>query len=378
MHKRPIRVMAVIEAATVTGPAKNLLEFGRLAKDEVELLIVTFRRGPVQGNDVFFKAVEAAGLRWEAVSETGPTDWSVTAKLEAIARQFEADLVQTHGVKSHFLAWLGGIGKRYPWLAWHHGYTRPTWKQGLYNHLDRISLRGARLVVTVTGAFLKELLSAGVEAGRTRVIPNAISPDWWAEGRGGAREAGLVLGVGRLSKEKAFGDLLEAMALVQKQYAGARLVLVGEGYEREQLQAQAGRLGVRCEFAGQVRDVRPFYERASVFALSSHSEGSPNVVIEAMAAGLPVVATRVGGVGETLLDGEEGLLVEASQPEQLAAGIVQLLTDPARGAAMSLRASQRVAREMNPARRVQSIIDAYRFALGPKPGQLARRVENAG
>jgi glycosyltransferase involved in cell wall biosynthesis len=110
--------------------------------------------------------------------------------------------------------------------------------------------------------------------------------------------------------------------------------------------------------------VRPFYRRASVLALPSLSEGSPNVLIEAMAAGLPVVATAVGGVPETLVAGREGLLVPVGDAKALADGILLQLHDRERALAMAEAAKVRVREQMNPEVRVERILSVYRDALG--------------
>lgn len=364
-----MKVLAVIEAATVTGPARNLLEFGELAKGKVELLILTFRRGAASADDPFLSAVRESGLAVEVVGESGAGDLRPRHRIAEIAEEFGADVVQTHGVKSSLLLWMGGVHRRRAWVAWHHGYTVPTLKQRIYNHADRLCLRSARRVITVTGAFVPELERMGVRREVITVIPNAIRAEWFGEGpvariEGVAEGSPVVLGLGRFSGEKAFHFLLEAMVEVEKVRPDAALVLVGDGPLRIQLEALQGRLGLRCHFVGQQKDVRPFYRRASVLALPSLSEGSPNVLIEAMAAGLPVVATAVGGVPETLVAGREGLLVPAGDAGALADGILLQLNDRERALAMAQAAKVRVREQMNPEVRVERILSVYRDALG--------------
>ena len=108
-----------------------------------------------------------------------------------------------------------------------------------------------------------------------------------------------------------------------------RIVIVGDGPERGPLQRLAGELGVAklVSFAGFQRDTTPYYAIANAVAVPSHSEGSPNVVLEAMAAGLPMAACRVGGVPEILEEGVTGLMVERQEPEQMAQALFRLLSD---------------------------------------------------
>jgi glycosyltransferase involved in cell wall biosynthesis len=136
--------------------------------------------------------------------------------------------------------------------------------------------------------------------------------------------------VGRLSKEKAQADLIRAMVEVKRRCDfPVALVIVGDGPEERRLEQVSARLGIadRVHLVGYKDDVSPYYEAADVFALSSYTEGSPNVLLEAMDAGVPIVATAVGGVGEMIRHGEQGWLVSSGDVQELARGIVALLTN---------------------------------------------------
>ena len=140
----------------------------------------------------------------------------------------------------------------------------------------------------------------------------------------------MILSVGRLSKEKGHSELLKAFQIVKKSNPAARLVLVGSGPELNRLQALGSELGLEgsIHFLGTSEDVRPAYAIADVFVLSSHSEGSPNVLLEAMDAGVPIVATAVGGVPEIVADGVTAILVQKQDVAGIAAGVIRLLGDP--------------------------------------------------
>jgi len=169
----------------------------------------------------------------------------------------------------------------------------------------------------------------------------------------------VILSVGRLSHEKGHADLVRAAAAL-KAMSGVprfRVVILGDGPEREPLSALAKQLGVEplVSLAGFQRDPKPFYALATIVAVPSHSEGSPNVVLEAMAAGLPIVANRVGGVPEILDDDVTGLMVEAEQPEKMAQALFRLLTDPSLRARLGAAAKSRAESAHTP--------EAYRRAL---------------
>ena len=122
----------------------------------------------------------------------------------------------------------------------------------------------------------------------------------------------VVLCVGRLSREKAQADLIEAAALMRREgrQGNVRFVVAGDGHDRQKLKDMAKSLLVEdwIIFAGQVADLVPYYTMADLVVLPSHTEGSPNVLLEAMAAGLPIIATAVGGVPE-IVENEKQALV---------------------------------------------------------------------
>jgi glycosyltransferase involved in cell wall biosynthesis len=142
----------------------------------------------------------------------------------------------------------------------------------------------------------------------------------------------VVFTAGRLSHEQGHADLLRAFAELRKNYeAPLRLVIAGEGPERENLAALGRRLGLdqRVILAGYQHRLAPFYGIADVFTLPSHSEGSPNVLLEAMVAGVPIVATAVGGVPELAENGRNAILVPRGDAKAMADGMRRLLCDSA-------------------------------------------------
>ena len=151
----------------------------------------------------------------------------------------------------------------------------------------------------------------------------------------------MLLAIGRLDRWKAYDRLLEALARLQR--TDLHLVLVGDGDLRADLEEQARRIGVagRVTLAGYRRDVGRLLLASDIFVISSRKEGLPMVLLEAMAARLPVVATRVGAIPDALGDGQAGVLVPAEDPGALAAAIEELAAAPERRADLA-EAAQRI------------------------------------
>jgi glycosyltransferase involved in cell wall biosynthesis len=340
----PIRVLTLIESNTVTGPARILIEFARSAAlpkpgyPAVQVALVTYHRG--SGENRLEVAAREAGLEVFTIPERGRFDATVLVGLRQIVDRYRPDILESRNVKSHFLIRLLGFYKRYPWVAWNHGYTATDRMDRAYNQLDRWSLLAPFRLVTVCGPFAERLVAQGVSRDKITVLHNFVKPfkrPSVVEVRRARASLGLtdteavILAAGRLSLEKGHADLVAATAQLARMSGlpPFRVVIVGDGPERDALAQQAAALGIsnRVVLAGFQRDMAPYFAMASLLALPSLSEGSPNVVLEAMAASLPIAATRVGGVPEILVNRETGLLVPASDPEALAGAIRELLTD---------------------------------------------------
>ena len=287
----------------------------------------------------FVEAAGAAGVRVDVVPERFALDPRVIGLLGKVLQERNPDVVQTHGVKSHFLMRASRLYRRYAWIAFHHGYTAVDLKMLAYNRLDRWSLGAPRRVITVCEPFAAELQRMGVARSRILIFPNSSEPTLSAapetvenaRQRFGLRpEERILLSIGRLSREKGHIDLVAAAAEIELRRPDLlfRVVLAGDGPERSRVEQAGARLRRPFIFTGHVTDVKPLFGLASVFVLPSYSEGSPNVLLEAMAVGVPIVATAVGGVPETIRDEYSGLLVAPRRPEEMAAKIIRILDEP--------------------------------------------------
>lgn len=364
-----------MEGDSVTGPAKNLIQiasYGSRVSDATALdfTIAAYGRGDCRP-ETLLEATGKAGISSEVLLERRRFDTSVVRQIRALAERCQPDIIQTHMVKSHFLLRCSGLWRSHRWLAFHHGYTRVDRKMLVYNQFDRWSLRAAHRIVTVCEPFVRQLTSRGIPSSRIVVQHNSVppfqplDPAVVAELRASAgiedNAVPVLLAVGRLSAEKGFSDLLEAVAAVRNNAPEFRLVIVGEGPERQRLEASVARLGLngRVLLPGHYGRMVPWYAAASALVMPSHSEGSPNVLLEAMAAGLPVVATAVGGIPEIAVPNETALIVAPHSPKDLAQAISTLLNDPAKAAALGNAGLARAGERFSIASHYRSLVRVY-------------------
>ena len=235
---------------------------------------------------------------------------------------------------------------------------------------DRITVNAEAI-----GRFVKS--EEGCRAEKMLLIPNGVSDDILNrtsdEGRKRREHrlpsGGQVVGVvGRLAWKKGIRYLLEAAPRVLESAPDATFVIVGDGPLREELEAQAQALGIRDRvmFLGSRRDTLELLSGFDVFVLPSVIEGMSNALLEAMAVGLPVVATSVGGNSEVVVDGQTGFLVPAADPGSMAAAIVKLLHAPEMGTEIGAAGKRLVADKYRVDVMVRKIEELYETLLAQK------------
>ncbi|BCV25475.1 glycosyltransferase family 4 protein [Gelria sp. Kuro-4] len=228
------------------------------------------------------------------------------------------------------------------------GRPAPAWKRRL-NRLAAHALTDA--VIAISEAVAAQVQAEGVDVRQIEVVPNGIDVDEFARASGAAVRLELGVGgrplvgmVARLVPEKAPQDFIRAAALVKRRCPEAAFLLAGSGPAAGELKELASRLGLGSEFhfLGYRRDVAAVTAALDVAVLTSHREGLGLVLLEAMAAAKPVVATAVGGITEVVEPEVTGLLVPPGEPEQVAAAVERLLRDRKRAAQLG-RAGQQLA-----------------------------------
>jgi glycosyltransferase involved in cell wall biosynthesis len=248
--------------------------------------------------------------------------------------------------------------------------------------LQRLAYRSATTVVANSSAARAILEREGVRTGSIAVIPNGVDVEAHPERRpsAGAGGAQTVITVAYLRPEKSHETLSVATALLAPEFPDLQVQIVGDGPRRAALEAlvRTRHLESRVSFLGHREDVPALLRGADVFVLPSRSEAFPNGVIEAMAAGLPVVASGVGGLLDLIQHGHTGLLVDPGSPDLLADALGHVLRDRAQAARLGQAAHAHVARSYSFERMVAAFEDLYAAGLPARALTEARRTQAAG
>lgn len=293
--------------------------------------------------------------------------------LGAYVESHRPDVVHTHGYRPDVIASAAARRRGSASVSTVHGFTGGGARDRLYEYLQVRAMRRMHAVIAVSTPLRARLVASGVPHERVHVVSNAYAPSGLLLSRAAARERLGVPGdariagwVGRLSREKGADIMLRALAAAGSEW---QLAVVGDGPERHMLEALAAELGIakRVRWCGLVPDAGTLLAAFDVFALSSRTEGTPIVLLEAMAAGVPIVASRVGGVPDVVRD-TEAELVPPEDPGAIAAALALVATAPERTLSRVEAARARVILEYAPARWVSAVDQVYHNAI-----QWARR-----
>ena len=353
MNERRVRILRVIARLNVGGTALHVTTLTAQADSaRFQSWLVTGTENPGEGT--LIDMTRAAGIEPIVIPEMvgqanfGPRDVIAIWKLYRLIRQLRPDVVDTHTAKAGFVgriaAWLARVPVVVHTYHGHvlHGYYGAV-RTSILRLMERtLALLSTRLIA-VSARVRDDLVRYGVAPPeKISVIPLGLDlapfvehpppPGEFRRSAGLPDDVPLVGIIGRIFAIKNHALFVEAAARVVQSGVDARFVIVGDGTLRADVEQRIARLGMRDRIAitGWRRDLPAIYRDLALLVVSSDNEGTPFSIIEAMAAGVPVVATRVGGIPDVVLDGETGVLVPPRDVEALAGAVAALLRDSER------------------------------------------------
>lgn len=378
-----IRVVRLFSRLNIGGPSVHvILLTAGLEQRGYRTRLVVGQEAPHEGN--MLSLAEEKGVVCEPMDGLGRdirfvSDFRAFWGLYRLIRDFRPAIVHTHTAKAGLLgrlaARLAGVPIVVHTFHGHvlRGYFGPV-KTTLFRWLETVLARLSDVLITVSEVVKQDLVDLGVApSDRIRVVPLGLELDRLAGPlpKGALRVAGLpplapLIGmIGRLVPIKDVPTFLAAAALVRKARPDSHFALVGDGEERSLLEEACRSLGLFdvVHFYGWRRDLAAVYGDLDVVVNASRNEGTPVALIEALAAGRPVVATRVGGTPDLLGQGAYGLLVPPADPEALAAAILEALRDPASARARAEAGRDRVLARHSSSRLIDDMDALYRELL---------------
>jgi glycosyltransferase involved in cell wall biosynthesis len=391
-----VKVLRIIARLNVGGPAQQVGVLSeRLARHGCDTLVVhgAIGEGEADGEPGVrarhVKTLQLPSLRRKLAPGADLVSWW---RLISVMRACEPDIIHTHTAKAGTLGRLAALvynvtrprAKRALVVHTFHGHVLSGYFGPAASRLARLTEWGLAgvgdVVLTLSPRQRHDIVHRFRIAPehKVRIVPPAVDiepllgvgpPNAAARVRRGFPPDAFVIGyVGRFAPIKDLATLLRAFGVVAERLPQARLMLVGGGETRGELERLTTTLGMdgRVVFSGWLNTLADVYEVCDVVALSSLNEGTPLTVIEAMAAGRPVVATAVGGVPDLVEDGVTGLLVPAGDGVALARALLELGEDECARAKMRLAGRERAERQFHPDRATSEVMRVYSEALAAK------------
>src|SRR5258708_484457 len=375
-----MRVLLVIDALRIAGAQRVIVQEARaLHPRRVEFNVVALAPDP---NPSFTAELRGLGVDVSHLFGRGLGDLKRAGVLANLIRRVRPDLVHTHLTYANILGTLAARLAQRPSVASIHNpdvnqlkFAAPKrWLEGLI-----LQLWATRVVVVAEGARMAVAHNFGVSMDRILSLPNAVDPypvrlpvgydrDQKRRALGSVPGESLLCNVGRLDASKGQACFLWALAELRAHNPGYafRALLVGDGPQKEWLQRMAENLGLadRVRLLGVRRDVAEIIAASDVFVLASLNEGLSQAMLEAMALGIPVVATDVGGTSDAVIRGDTGWLATAGDSIGLAAAISQALADRRQATTRAAAARQLIHGQFSLTSHLARLEDLYRGVAG--------------
>lgn len=373
----PKTMTTALEVRVVTGagggPEKTILNTPRFLKEHGYETVCAYMHPPQDpGFEILRRRAEEWDARLVSIPDRGVLDLRVVIRAAKICRHHNVKIWHGHDYKSNLLGLLLRPFHRMKLVTTVHGWVNREGNMPLYRKIDRWCLPKYHRVICVSEDLYDECRKMQIRPGRVTLIENAIDETQFCDGqdataaktRLGLPQDRLVIGaVGRLAREKGFHLLLPAFARLIEAGNAVTLVLAGEGSVRAELEQQCHSLRIadHVHFLGYQEDTRNLFHAMDIFCLSSLREGLPNVLLEALACGIPSVSTDLPGVRQVIdQPGAQGLLVQPGQSESLHDALKQLIDDKSQRLGLARAGRQRILDGFSFRQRIRRIAAIYK------------------
>jgi len=326
-----IKILYVITSLGLGGAEKLLLYYLKnLDKQKYSLYVCCFRERPDDFNEEMSKYAKIINLKIE--NKFNPV---IIFYIWKLIREIKPDIIHTHLFQPRVYTSIANLfNNRSVLITQKHSIVNPK-KHNIFILFEMISIWMNKKVIAISESVKNSLIKYEfIPQHKIFVLPNCIDYQTFhkASNRQFIRKSDeIVIGtVGRLEKVKGISYLLLAMKIILTKFPDARLEIVGDGSQAGELVGITKKLGISnsVKFFGKFTDVIPFYNKMNIFILPSILEGFGIVLLEAMAAGIPVVASDVDGIREVVIQGESGILIPPKNPDAIASAVIQLIENP--------------------------------------------------
>lgn len=335
MKKRPVRIALLATVVEFGGSEKVILSLlDNINTELFDVVPIIYTRSD-QTNNRFISRLEQMKKKYYFISVNKYKFKYLNPIINIvetynILKTNQFDLLHTHGYRADVLGSITGKITGLSLISTCHGFIANDTNLTLYNMIDRIILRSFNKIITVSKGIKDDLIKSGIHESHITVLQNAVSGHYsnelFSQNRQSKRKLvkidgkDFVIGyLGRLSEEKGIKYLIEAGSLLLNESMPIRLLIIGEGPQKKEMEGlvKKANIGDNITFVGFQSEIEEWLPAMDVFVLPSLTEGTPMSLLEAMAYGIPVVASAVGGVPQVIDSEQNGILVPPGKPQDI-------------------------------------------------------------
>ena len=382
MRDKRIGILQVLSSAGLAGGERYVFDLIRFSSPHFKQIVVLPYSGP------FEEALHRAEITYYLGGMSSRFSLASLLKLLALIRMHHIKIIHTHGYRANLHGRVAGLLSGTPTVSTVHvslfDYTdTPPLSRFIYMLLERLTSFKTSKYICISKAMKSDLLRLGISPKKLTLIPNGVDLNRFSQrskdldliAQFGIKGKGPVIGaVGRMVPEKGQIYLIKALSYLKPKYKDLKCVFIGGGPLFPQLKKAASDSGVKemCVFVGLRQDIEKIYPLFDVFVLPSLREPFGLSLIEAMATGVPVIATNSGGPKDFIRSGINGLLVAPKQPKALAKEIDRLLSDKSFTEELASEGLKTVKEDFNVAKMVDKIESIYRSSVYITPRRRLR------
>lgn len=352
-----INVMHLRSSRGFYGAESVILSICKNIDKEKFNCFITCFKDPRFNEIALIDEARKAGIYTEVINLSFRFDLSAAFKLRALLNKYNIDILHCHDYKANFIGFIASRFRKVKLVTTIHGWTKAGARLKFYEYLDSFVIRYFDQIIVVSGGIQKTLLKSRLSPEKIVVIHNGIDADYFSgkfvnveyKRRIGIEDNFNVIGtVGRLSVEKGQKYLIEAASEVINIFPNTVFLIIGNGPFKKSLQDMAKSFGLEKNviFTGPFprEELRNIYSLTDIFILPSLAEGFGLALTEAMAMGIPAIATKIGGIPEIIEYGKTGYLIPPADPNAISRAIIDLLSDKTKAELMA-KAGQNFVRQ---------------------------------
>lgn len=355
---KKINILDLRDSPWMDGPGRTILDTAEsINKEKYNLIVGAFDGGKKEENDYIVQARKRS-LPVVVIKEKSAFDLDVIKQIKEFVTENDIAILHTHEFRSNLFGLICAKQLGIPVITTYHGWITNSFKASVYKLVDRILARFFNEITTVSEKVRDQLSSILVPKEKITVINNALKLERYTIDRdnstlrqelGLSKECVLIANIGRLSPEKGQEILIRSAVKVIAEFPNVKLLFIGIGKDEEKLKLLSRELGIENNvlFLGFRSDMINVYNSTDLVVQSSFTEGMPNVVLEALAMGVPVIATNVGGTAEVMEHDISGKIISPNSQIKLEEAIRHFLNNPEIYKTMSEKGIERVRRHFD-------------------------------